>query len=264
MRMNDGPAECAVVVMSSDRYADLWPTFFDRFRQCWPSCPYPVFLGSNTIQHHGHDFVTTLLSGPDRDWSSSARKIITQIPQPYLVVLLEDLLITADVDSAEVVQAIHSMHRHGSRHIQLACRLPADHIDAEGYGVIHPGAPYRVNVCGLWRKDAFLDLLIDGESPWNFEIMGSYRSRYVGGFLRARRSPIQLLNLVEKGLFLPAAVAYCRRKDIALPLETRGTLGVRQGLVSWLQRCWFHTVVRVPWRLRVFMMNVLRKLLVSY
>jgi hypothetical protein len=262
--MSERSKDCAVVVMSSDRYADLWPTFFDQFARRWPSCPYPVFLGSNTIQHHGHDFISTVLSGPDRDWSSSARNIISQIPQPYLVVLLEDLLITADVNSAEVAQAIDAMHRHGTRHIQLASRLPADSIDDQGYGVIDRGAPYRVNVCGLWRKDAFLDLLVEGESPWDFEIMGSYRSRYVDGFLRARRSPIQLLNLVEKGRFLPGAVTYCRRRGIALPLETRGTLCIRQRLVSWLQRCWFDAVVRVPWRLRVSTMNVLRKLLVSY
>lgn len=262
--MPDKTDQCAVLVMSSDGYADLWPTFFDQFVRRWPACPYPVFLGSNTVAYHGHDFVTTVFSGPDRDWSSSARSIVEQIPHSYLVILLEDLLIADDVASTAFARDVQLMQRHGSRHIQLACRLAADRIDAEGYGVIDRGAPYRVNVCGLWQKQAFLDLLIDGESPWNFEIMGSYRSSYLDGFLRMRKPPLRLVNLVEKGRFLPAGVKYCHEHGIPLATDHRGIARGRRGFGSRAKALWFNAMVHVPWRLRVSTMNVLRKLLVSY
>lgn len=262
--MPDKTDQCAVLVMSSDGYADLWPTFFDQFARRWPACPYPVFLGSNTIAYHGHDFVTTVLSGTDRDWSSSARSIVEQIPHSYLVILLEDLLITDDVASTAFAREVNFMGLHGTRHIQLACRLAADRVNAEGYGVVDRGAPYRVNVCGLWQKQAFLDLLIDGESPWNFEIMGSYRSSYLDGFLRMREPPLRLVNLVEKGRFLPAGVKYCHEHGISLATDHRGIARGRRGFGSRAKALWFNTMVHVPWRLRVSTMNVLRKLLVSY
>ncbi|MFM7035531.1 MAG: hypothetical protein ACKOYJ_10200 [Planctomycetia bacterium] len=256
--------QCAVLVMSSDRYSDLWPVFFENFSRRWPDCPYPVFLGSNTVPYHGHAFVTTLFSGPDRDWSSSARSIVTQIDQPYLVVLLEDLLVTNEVDSPALQRAVDSMTRERARHVQLACRLPVDGVSREGYGVVDPGAPYRVNVCGLWQKQTFLDLLLDGESPWNFEIMGSYRSRYSDGFLRLSEPPLRLLNLVEKGKFLPSALTYCRCHGISLPLNGRGTLGPWEGITSFLTRHWFNMMTRIPWRMRVSVMDALRKVLATY
>lgn len=262
--MSDENDQCAVLVMSSDGYSDLWPTFFSQFARRWPTCPYPVFLGSNTATYHGHDFVTTVCSGPDRDWSASARSIVEQIPHAYLVILLEDLLIADDVASTAFAREVNFMRLHGTRHIQVACRLPADRVNGEGYGVVDRGAPYRVNVCGLWRKQSFLDLLLDGESPWNFEIMGSYRSSHLDGFLRMREPPLRLVNLVEKGLFLPAAVKYCRKQGIPLATDRRGIARGRRGLVSRAKTLLFNTMVRVPWRLRVSTMNVLRKLLVSY
>lgn len=256
--------QCAVLVMSSDRYSDLWPVFFENFSRRWPDCPYPVFLGSNTVPYQRHSFVTTLFSGPDRDWSSSARRIITQINQPYLMVLLEDLLVTDDVDSPAFQRTFDSMTRERARHVQFACRLPADGVRSEGCGAVDPGAPYRVNVCGLWQKQTFLHLLLDGESPWNFEIMGSYRSRYMDGFLRLAEPPLHLLNLVEKGKFLPSALKYCNCNGISLPLNGRGTLGPWERIPSFLKRRWFNMMTRIPWRIRVSLMDALRKLLVTY
>jgi hypothetical protein len=256
--------ECAVLVISCDGYSDLWPTFFDQFTRRWPTCPYPVYLGSNTVAYHGHDFVTTVFSGRDRDWSSTTRSIVAQIPYTYLIVLLEDLLIADDVAPAACERDVQFMQQHGARHIQLACRLAADRVNAQGYGVIDRGAPYRVNVCGLWHKQTLLDLLIDGETPWNFEIMGSYRSSYMDGFLRMQEPPLRLVNLVEKGRFLPSALAYCRCHGISLPLDSRGTFGPFERITSFLKRNWFNMITCIPWRIRVSIIDALRKLLVTY
>ena len=40
-------AGLSVLVISCDRYADLWRPFFELFWRHWPDCQGPVYLGSN-------------------------------------------------------------------------------------------------------------------------------------------------------------------------------------------------------------------------
>lgn len=262
--MNAGSEDCAVLVLSSDRYADLWPVFFDQFCRRWPGCPFPVYLGSNTIALDGYPFVRTILSGPDRDWSTSLRAILRQIPERYVIMTHEDFIVAADVDTPHLLECLAFMRGDGARHMQLWSDVPADHIVQGRYGVIARGAPYRVNTVGIWEKATLEHLLLDGESPWQFEIMGSYRSSFLDGFLRHQRPPVVYVNLVEKGKYIPTSVQLLEERGVSLPARQRLTLSGRWRLRSWLQRLWFRGMSRVPWRWRVNTMDVLRKLLISY
>lgn len=262
--MSAGSEDCAVLVLSSDRYVDLWPVFFDQFRRRWPGCPFPVYLGSNTIALAGYPFVRTILSGPDRDWSTSLRAILRQIPERYVIMTHEDFIVAADVDTGRVRECLDFVRTHGIRHVQLRCHLPSDDVTQSRYGIIDKGAPYRVNTMGVWEKSTLESLLVDGESAWNFEILGSYRSSYTEGFVRDLASPFKVVNLVEKGCYIPSSVYELERLGVAFETGPRRTLAGPWRLRSWLQRLWFDAMVQLPWRWRVRAMNVLRKLLVSY
>jgi hypothetical protein len=262
--MSIGGEDCAVLVLSSDRYADLWPVFFGQFQRRWPDCPFSVFLGSNTVALEGYPFVRTVLSGPDRDWSSSLRAIVRQMPERYLIMTHEDFIIAEDVDTPQLLECLAFMRGEGARHMQLWSGLAADRVVGGRYGVIEKGAPYRVNTVGIWEKATLEHLLLDGESPWQFEIMGSYRSSFLDGFLRHERPPIVYVNLVEKGSYIPAAVRLLEQAGVSLPPRSRPTLSGRWRLRSWLQKVWFLGMAQMPWRWRVRVMNTLRKLLISY
>ena len=262
--MNPGSEDCAVLVLSSDKYADLWPVFFDQFGRRWPGCPFPVYLGSNTLSLTGYPWVKTILSGPDRDWSTSLRAILRQISERYVMMTHEDFVVAEDVDTPQLLECLAFMRGEGGRLMQLWSGLVPDHIVHGRYGVIARGAPYRVNTVGIWEKATLERLLVDGESPWQFEIMGSYRSSFLDGFLRHQRPPIVYVNLVEKGSYIPASVRLLEQRGVSLPLRERPMLSGRWRLRSWLQRLWFSGMSRVPWRWRVKTMNTLRKLLISY
>lgn len=262
--MNVETRDCAVLVLSSDRYADLWPIFFGQFFRHWPACPFPVYLGSNTVALEGQPSVKTLLSGPDRDWSTSLREILRQVPERYVIMTHEDFIIVEDVDTSRVRECLDFVRANDIRHVQMRCHLPSDGVMQSRYGIIDKGAPYRVNTMGVWEKSALEALLVDGESAWNFEILGSYRSSYTEGFVRDLASPIRIVNLVEKGCYIPESVRQLERRGVAVGEGRRAALTGPWRLRSWLQRVWFDTMVRVPWRWRVQAMNLLRKLLVSY
>ena len=45
------------------------------------------------------------------------------------------------------------------------------------------GAPYRTSAqSAIWRKSSLESLLVDGESIWEFEVLGSRRSDALEGF----------------------------------------------------------------------------------
>jgi hypothetical protein len=142
--------------------------------------------------------------------------------------------------------------------------IPYDKELNDNYGIYEKGAPYRSNVFGFWNKECMLGLLIDGESPWNFEIMGSYRSSQWDNFLSIKTSPFKILNVVEKGNYIVASVDYCRKNGITLSFETMNMLSGRNYFRSLMQTKYFSIMNKIPWRYRLGLMNILRKALVSY
>ena len=254
----------AVLVLSCDKYSDVWPAFFECFRKYFRAGNWPVYLGSNTKKGHDPE-VITILSGGDPDWSTSYKRILQQIPQKKLFVILEDLFLSSKVDEHMLVALVDFMFEKDARHIRYwANPLPDLPTDNPLVGECVKGAPYRSTVCGLWDRDYLLRLLIEGESPWNFEIMGSYRTSYSDGFY-ATTSPIcEYKNMIEKGKWVSASVEWANRNGISLPLELRPMLTGGNHVKSLLQTCLFNLILRIPWKGRVSLMNQIRKLLISY
>jgi hypothetical protein len=255
----------SILVLSCDKYSDIWPFFFKCFRENFPTGNWPVYLGSNTKRCH-ESGVVTLLSGNDPDWSSSYKQILKQIPEEKIFVILEDLFLSSKVESNQFNTLIDFMFKKNANYIRYWANpyhpdLPTDN---PFIGESPKGSPYRASVCGFWDKNYLLELLLEGESPWNFEIMGSYRTSYSDGFY-ATNSPIcDYKNLIEKGSWIPASVDWANRNGIVLPLEARPILKGGNQLISRLQMGIFKFMKNIPWKYRVKLMNNFRKLFISY
>src|SRR5688572_15493980 len=90
--------DTAVLILSCDKYADAWMPFFTLFRKYWPSCNFPVYLGTNELDFN-FPGVTTIRSGKACDWSNDTKSILDQIPERYVIVLLEDYFLERPVDT---------------------------------------------------------------------------------------------------------------------------------------------------------------------
>jgi hypothetical protein len=80
----------AVLVLSCDKYHDLWKPFLGQFRKYFPVESYPIYLGSNS-KACTEPGVISVLSGDDPDWSTSLKRMLAQIKEPKIFVILEDL-----------------------------------------------------------------------------------------------------------------------------------------------------------------------------
>ena len=254
--------EFAVLVLSCDKYSDLWDPFFECFDRYWPDCPYPIYLGSNTINYN-KEKITTLYSGEDKDWSTSTKKIINQIDAKYVWIFLEDIFITSKIDTSYINETFSFLKNNNGNFIHETTKIPQV-TDNGIYNEYPRGMPYRVNVRGFWNKDYFIQLLLDGESPWNFEIMGSYRSSYDDGFYSVKKDVLTFVNMVEKGQWIRKSVQWCEQENITLDINKREKLTSFYHIKSVLQLIYFSIIVKVSWKLRLKLINILRKLIISY
>lgn len=254
----------AILILSCDRYADLWPVALKQFRKHFEQSSYKIYFGSNTRKCEDPD-VTPLLSGEDKDWSSSYLAILEKIPEKKLFVLLEDLLVVSTIDPSRFAACVEFLVHHNANHIKYWPNPSPDRSsDNPEFKIYDRGAPYRATVCGFWDRECLEKLLIPGENPWDFEVLGSYRTSYLDGFYGLASPLFNYINLVEKGLWIPGSIENAQGMGIEIDTSQRRALQGGRSLKSTVQMIYFNLMLNVPWRYRVSAMALLRKLLISY
>jgi hypothetical protein len=224
-------SDCALVILSWDGYRDLWEPCLTLYRRYWPDCPYPMFLvtGSGTV---ADPRVRTLPVGRGLAWSDGARVAITAVEHTYVLLMLDDFLLSGPVAS-EVVEArrLELDQRHGA-YLRLV-PLPRPTARVPGcpeIGEHEPGVPFRASLqAAFWRRSILLTLLAPGESPWEFEENASARSASIGApFYTTRRAALPYVDALTHGQWLPRGRRLCRREGLpvdpgrpSLPLRRR-------------------------------------------
>jgi hypothetical protein len=207
--------QIGVLVLSCDKYSDLWRPFFTLFFRAWPDCPFDVFLAANGLRFED-ERVTTLLSGDDTDWSSSIRRSLAQVPHDVVLLLYDDAFLSERVDTSRVLQNVRWFHERGANYLRMR-PLPRPDARVDGdVGLIRPGSPYRTSLfASMWKKEVLLDLLRDGESAWTFELDGIRRADALDGFYATYTNAFSYVHGVEKGRWLPWSLRYLRRHGAA-------------------------------------------------
>jgi len=225
------PTSTALLVVSCDKYRDLWVPFFTLLFRYWPDCPYPVFLGSNDETFPDRR-VVPLAIGADVDWSSNLSRMLDQIPLDGILLLQEDFLIDRPVETERIRGLIGYAAEKGAACLRLM-PIPgpdkprADHPEV---GEILKGAEYRVSLqAAWWRKESLAAMLVAGESPWQFEVLGSRRSNSLAAPFLSLRAGVDYpldyyTTAVFRGYWEPEAVALCRREHIPVDLRARSVM----------------------------------------
>lgn len=254
----------AILVLSCDKYADMWAPFMKQLRRYFPVENYKVYFGSNQLRC-AEPGVISVLSGDDVDWSTSFKKILAQIEEPKLFVILEDLFLASPVDAEGFKAALSCLVEKNALHIKYwAIPMPLEPIENPRIGIYPKGAPYRATVCGFWDREYLMNLLIGGENPWNFEILGSYRTSYSDGFYGLTRPLCDYRNMIEKGCWIPQSVDWANEEKIVLDIGKRPLLKGGSKLISRVKMFYFDLILKMPWSWRVSLMNKLRRALISY
>lgn len=254
----------AFLVLSCDKYADMWRPFLQQFRRFFPAEGRKIYFGSNLVRCN-EPGVIPVLSRDDKDWSTSFMAILSQIEEPKIFVILEDLFLASPVKPEVFQAALSCLFEKKANHIKYwASPMPDEPTESPFVGIYKKGAPFRATVCGFWDREYLMKLLIPGENPWNFEILGSYRTSYSDGFYGLMQPLCAYRNMIEKGCWIPKSVEWAREKGIPLELDKRPLLTGWDRIISEAKMVYFDLMLLIPWRWRVALMNKLRRAFISY
>jgi hypothetical protein len=220
-----------ILVVSCDRYADLWNPFFKIFWNYWPDCPFPVYLGTN-FKKYNDERVKTILVGEDLSWAAGVLKMLDGLKSEYILLFLEDFLLKQKVDTKMVLKLIEIARQNqvGCLRLVSASHLsfPPTHALEEypGLGVISAGDINRVSTqVALWKTETLMKLLNPHFDPWQFEEIGSILSEELPDQFWGTYHPVILYDQgVERGKWRSEGVKLCRNMGIEVDLTTRPTL----------------------------------------
>lgn len=200
--MEDKSNKIAYVVLSCDPYSDIWETYGILFNRFWPDCPYDKYLASHHKSFDKYGFKPLLL-GEDLSWSHGLMIVLDVCQQKgydYVMVAFDDFLLSEKVDNDYVTSAINTVIEEGGDYLQFdPKRNTRCYKHNKYYGKMWKKVPYRVTLgFALWKISVLKQLVVEGESAWQFEKKATERSFTFTEFYCTWKEPIKHINLVNK------------------------------------------------------------------
>lgn len=219
--------DMSILVISCDKYSDLWDVFFLLFNKFWVNCPYEVYLGTNYKKYMGES-IASICIGEDLSWADNLKKMLSDIDTPYVLILLDDEFLDKRVDDAKIKIMLSYVKKHNLDCLKLSGRpVTYRRIDKDlDIGIYEPGSPYFITAhTAIWRKDSLKKLLRSGMSAWDFELKNSRNSfNYNYRIYGVNHKLISVRNGVVRGKFLKSSVDFLRKENVDIDVSKRGVV----------------------------------------
>ena len=189
MEKEDG---LSLLLVSCDKYMDIVNVFEQSALKYWPDCPYRKYLltesmncnKDDTSADSGHFFDVHLKAGKGKSWSDMLLYAIKEIPTRYILILLDDFILSAPVDSSKIQAAFRIVRNRSMGLLKLSPRdskgAVAENEEGLSFSEIGKEEPYRVSVNppAIWDS-LFIESLLAGHSvsAWDFEREGTVWSK---------------------------------------------------------------------------------------
>lgn len=226
-------ADISLVISSCDSFAACWPPFMHGLDKYWPEGPANAIIITNqrTLSHRQ---VKTFPTGQDYGWAKNLRLALASTPDQFILYMQEDYWLDQPVDT-RLIDSYLSHFREGRLdYLRLAPVPPGDNRCAfDGrLDVLRTDARYRTSLQpAIWRKAVLISLLVDDETPWDFELVGNARSaifaqRFAcvhgkGLASMAVGNLSYVCTAINKGRWSTDAVRYAKRENLVVEFNGR-------------------------------------------
>ncbi len=196
-----------IVVNTCDAYSDVLQIFFHALKEHWSDCPYPVVINTETANYNylarTHHYLSK--TGED-DWGARLRATLSTVETEFVMMLYDDFILEAPVDTETFDVALGLLRDDADAVVtylidtSLALDEPAS---TAPFIPLKPKAQYRLNSApAIWRKQAIFDYTAAGDTPWAWEVFGTYRTWGDGKVfysLNPNRQPVYAYNYSKGG-----------------------------------------------------------------
>lgn len=216
------------MVLSCDKFCPVWPAFYALLFKYWPESRGNVFHYSENLDPKILG-VTPLLSGlktSPANWSDGLLYALERINSPNLILMLEDFFLNSRVNCEKIGEIYMKMQGHPDIGCFRLVPIPgADQpVDAES-GKITRKAPYRISTqVAIWEKGFLKSIVKSGENPWEFEHLGTERSRTVNREIWAMlpappsKRILTHVNGIIRGKLTGEAIKLLKLENVPIPM----------------------------------------------
>jgi hypothetical protein len=173
--------DLTIVVNTCDSYNDVLDIFYHAFKAHWPDCPYSVVINTelNTYSYpvRVHNYINS--SGID-DWGDRLRSTLNSIETEFVLMLYDDFIMDAPMCNQRLLAAIQLLQLETRAVVAYLINTsrPLQWLNADDIFIpLKDKVDYRLNSApAIWRKKTLLDYTYPGDTPWAWEVFGTYRT----------------------------------------------------------------------------------------
>ena len=174
----------SLVVSSCDKYKELIEPFFEVFFNHFKTFDGKCFTTASGDFYYKDKIIKGINQRySNMSFSSRLKILLRSIDDEFVLFFLDDFFLLSDVNEDFVADAIKLLNEDKKiAVVQLFDVLPSKKICVKiidtYFSLRDNKTPYVCTTqASIWRKKELLNCLREGESPWDFEIIGSYRLR---------------------------------------------------------------------------------------
>jgi len=232
----------ALLVISCDKYSDLWPIYFGSLFKYWPDCPLKIYLGSN-YKRYIHGSVTMINIGEDRDYSSNLIAMLSQIEEEYVFTTVEDAFFSSPVDEQHLFSYFQEFFDNKGVYLKLSNSYPVgyDKDASKRTASITSNLRYRLGMgCSLWNKRVLSENLVPGMSAWEMEKEGKFGldippdDVYTINYHFYGKDPFTYVHGVIKGAWVRSAIPWLLGEGYQDLLPGRKKLSWSRTVYLWM------------------------------
>ena len=163
--------DTAFVVVSCDKYSDMWEPLFKCIFKYWPDCPFEKYLITN---HMGlaNPEIHVIKIGDDETYSDNIRKALKQIEHEWVILWLDDVFIAEKVNTKRFVEILEYVKSQKPASFKFDPRMPMAYIadSLQEVGRLPKGIKYRAGIGStFYNRKVLLKLLVPGYSAWELD-----------------------------------------------------------------------------------------------
>lgn len=174
-----------LVVNTCDSYSDLWELFYLALDEYWPNRTIPMLYNTERKVELGFSVSNcTLHQSHAKDWGGRLIHTLDDVETDFVLMVCDDFIIESHFDESLLAQALSWMDKNKDISVFYLDNTKLKAVQTEksygGFELINDKAEFRLNTApGLWRKDDLKLFTGKEDSPWAWEVFGTYRTQRV-------------------------------------------------------------------------------------
>ena len=207
----------SVVIISCDKFSDLWDGQVKLLEQNWPDRDMNTFIVTDAPTTKQYPGITIISAGAELEWTERLAYALKQIETDYVFITLDDYYLIKKVDNQSIVDILSIIEKERFDYMRLYKRpRKAVSRKVDGYPkIFHLDITknYSVNLyVGIWAKSFLESTLKKKKNVWLYEASLFLRAQEYGAKCAvSHRNEFQILDVVRKGKLLHKAAYFFKK-----------------------------------------------------